>query len=713
MPSQLVADRAALRARADELLQLLVGRPAELRDDQWSAIEALVADHRRALVVQRTGWGKSAVYFLATALLRAGGAGPTVIVSPLLALMRDQIAAARRAGIRAVAINSTNVHEWTATFAAVKRGDVDVLLVSPERLNNPDFREHVLPELVSTCGLLVVDEAHCISDWGHDFRPDYRRIRTFLERLPADTPVLATTATAPRRVVEDLAEVLGLAAGGEEVLVQRGALERTSLFLGVVELESDAERLAWLADHLGELPGSGIIYALTVAATADLADYLRDRGFAVAAYSGRTGEEDRVAAEQDLLENRVKALVATSALGMGFDKPDLGFVVHFGAPAGPVAYYQQVGRAGRGVERAEVILMPGRQDQAVWEYFGSVGFPAKEHVLMALGELAAVDGPLSTPALEARVPLSRTRLELMLKVLDVDGAVRRVKGGWLATGKEWAYDDERYAKVAHARRAEQEAMREYIATTGCRMRFLRERLDDPGAKDCGRCDNCTGRPVVAATRRATVETAAGRLRRPGVPIDVKSRWPQALEGTGITVKGTIPLGERPEVGRAIARFSDLGYGARVRSAVGPGRHDAAVPDELVTAAVKVLGDWKAKWPVRPVGIVAIGSLARPELVGSFAARVGAAGRLPVLGTVPHTGVSGAARSNSAIRLQSVLRAYALPAALDARIAGELAGQPLFLLDDYVDSGWTMTVVSRLLRLAGAGPVYPVVLGLAA
>ena len=365
-----------------------------LRDDQWTAIEALVADRRRALVVQRTGWGKSAVYFVATALLRAAGAGPTVIVSPLLALMRNQIAAAERAGIRAVTINSTNVEEWRATYAEVARGEVDVLLLSPERLNNPDFRDNVMPQLAATCGLLVVDEAHCISDWGHDFRPDFRRLRTLLPELPAGIPVLATTATANTRVVADVADVLGLGqdrstgdSGGDGVLVLRGSLDRESLHLGVLALPDTAHRLAWLADHLAELPGSGIIYTLTVAASQEVADYLRGRGFAVAAYSGQTEQAERLAAEDDLLHNRVKALVATSALGMGFDKPDLGFVIHFGAPSSPIAYYQQVGRAGRGVDRAQVILLPGPEDEAIWDYFASVGFPAERQVRTALGAL--------------------------------------------------------------------------------------------------------------------------------------------------------------------------------------------------------------------------------------------------------------------------------------------------------------------------------------
>src|SRR6478672_6250873 len=361
-----VRDRTELRAQAQRHLSALAGEDAVLREDQWTAIAALVADRRRALVVQRTGWGKSAVYFVATALLRAQGSGPTVIVSPLLALMRNQIAAAERAGIRAVTINSTNVAEWQRVFADVSRGAVDVLLLSPERLNNPDFRDNVLPELAATCGLLVVDEAHCVSDWGHDFRPDYRRIRTFLRGLAPDVPVLATTATANERVSQDVAEQLGA-----DALVLRGPLDRESLRLGVLALPTPAHQLGWLAAHLRDLPGSGIIYTLTVAATEEVAAFLRDQGYDVAAYSGRTEGTERESAEADLLANRIKALVATSALGMGFDKPDLGFVVHLGAPASPIAYYQQVGRAGRAVASADVLLLPGAEDEAIWRYFAS------------------------------------------------------------------------------------------------------------------------------------------------------------------------------------------------------------------------------------------------------------------------------------------------------------------------------------------------------
>ncbi|MBJ7359923.1 RecQ family ATP-dependent DNA helicase, partial [Nocardioides sp.] len=359
-----------VRREAERHLRALVGsETAELREDQWRAIEALAVDRRRSLVVQRTGWGKSAVYFVATLLLRAEGAGPTVIVSPLLALMRNQIAAAERAGIRAVTINSTNIEQWEPIQEQIRSGEIDVLLVSPERLNNPGFRDEVLPRLAATCGLLVVDEAHCISDWGHDFRPDYRRIRTLLGDLPDGIPVLATTATANARVTDDVADQLGT-----DVLVLRGSLDRESLRLGVVRLKTAQQRLAWLADHLAEQPGSGIVYCLTVAATQEIADYLRSRGHEVAAYSGQTETTERQALEQDLIDGRVKALVATSALGMGFDAT-LGFVVNMGAPQSPVAYYQQVGRAGRGLDpgsQATVVLLPALEDRDIWAYFASL-----------------------------------------------------------------------------------------------------------------------------------------------------------------------------------------------------------------------------------------------------------------------------------------------------------------------------------------------------
>jgi ATP-dependent DNA helicase RecQ len=681
------------RDEAEQHLRALAGPDARLRDDQWTAIQALVRDRRRSLVVQGTGWGKSAVYFVATALLRKNGAGPTVIVSPLLALMRNQVAAAQRAGIAAVTVNSSNVEQWEAVYEDVQRGDVDVLLVSPERLNNPGFRDAVLPRLAATAGLVVVDEAHCISDWGHDFRPDYRRIRTLLAELPDGTPVLATTATANERVIADVADQLGT-----DTLVLRGLLDRESLHLAVLSLPSTAHRWAWLADHLPELAGSGIVYTLTVAAADELASFLRSRGLTAAAYSGRTDDAERRTAEDDLLANRVKVLVATSALGMGFDKPDLGFVVHVGAPPSPIAYYQQVGRAGRGVERADVILLPGAEDEAIWRYFASLAFPSQEQVQQTLGVLS--DRPMSTAALEAHVDLRRTRLETMLKVLDVDGAVRRVSGGWVATGQPWTYDAERYARVASDRAAEQDAMRAYAATDDCRMEFLRRQLDDPDAKPCGRCDRCTARPLPDEVSNASLAAAQSALGRPGVEIEPRRMWPTGLVALGVDLAGKIPAGLQADSGRALGRLSDVGWGSRLREVFAG--TDGPVPDDVLRAVVQVLAGWG--WETRPAAIVAMPSRSRPLLVASLAARLAEVGRLPLLGALARVRDGGRrGGSNSAQRLLAVHAAFAVPPGL------VLDGSPLLLVDDRVDTGWTMTEAARLLREGGAGHVLPLAL----
>ncbi|WP_037607477.1 RecQ family ATP-dependent DNA helicase [Streptacidiphilus rugosus] len=717
-------DRAAVREQADAVLRLLAGGDARLREDQWLAIEALVVDKRRALVVQRTGWGKSAVYFVATALLRASGAGPTVIVSPLLALMRNQVESAARAGIAARTINSSNTEDWESIQAEITAGTVDVLLVSPERLNNPDFRDEVLPSLAAATGLLVVDEAHCISDWGHDFRPDYRRLRTMLAELPTGVPVLATTATANARVTADVAEQLGTHAGARtasgEALVLRGPLDRESLGLGVLQLGDPAHRLAWLADRLDELPGSGIIYTLTVAAADEVASFLRQRGHAVASYSGRTEDAERQSAEADLLANRVKALVATSALGMGFDKPDLGFVVHLGSPNSPIAYYQQVGRAGRGIKHAEVLLLPGAEDAAIWRYFASLAFPGEDQVRTTLGALAAhttPDGaplPLSTPALEARVDLRRNRLETMLKVLDVDGAVRRVKGGWVATGQPWSYEADRYARVAEARAGEQQAMLDYAATGSCRMEFLRRQLDDDQATPCGRCDNCTGSRLPTEVSAETLAAARAALGRPGVEVEPRRMWPTGLPAIGIDLKGRIPPGEQAATGRALGRLSDIGWGTRLRPLLAPDAPDTPVPAPVLDAVVTLLADWSrgpSAWEQRPVAVVSIASRTRPELVGSLAAGIARIGRLPLLGQVGYAAGADRARGgrgNSAQRLRQLHGTLTVPDELAAALA-DLGGGPVLLVDDYADSGWTLAVAARLLRRAGASGVLPLVL----
>lgn len=689
---------------AQRCLRALAGQHASLRPDQWSAIKALVVDRRRALVVQRTGWGKSAVYFIATALLRERGAGPTVIVSPLLALMRNQIAAAERAGIRAATINSSNTEDWEEIYAEIQVGQVDVLLVSPERLNNPGFRDMVLPRLASSAGMIVIDEAHCISDWGHDFRPDYRRLREVVAGLPPGVPVLATTATANARVTRDIAEQIGTGQGGQSpTLVLRGPLDRDSLQLSVLRLPQAAMRLGWLADHLGGLPGSGIVYTLTVAAAHELAEFLRDRGYAVEAYTGQTDPDQRLHIEECLLTNKLKAVVATSALGMGYDKPDLGFIVHLGAPQSPVAYYQQIGRAGRGVERAEVILLPATEDRDIWAYFASLAFPPERMVRATLDMLARARGPMSLAALEAQVDLGRSRLEMMLKVLDVDGAVRRVSRGWEATGQPWAYDTERYERVAAERAREQEAMLGYMTTTSCRMDYLRRELDDPAAVPCGRCDNCTGTARTTRVSPASEGIARTRLQRPGVTLQPRRMWPTGMAKLGVAATGRISEQEAAEPGRSVGRLTDIGWGITLRQLLADGAPDQVVPDNLFKAVVQVLAAWD--WDKRPVAVVTMPSRTRPNMITALGERIAGIGRLTYLGSLDYLGGEPPGRQhNSAQRLAALSRTITVPGPLQAALTR--TDGPVLLVDDRVDSGWTMTFATKLLRGYGAQAVLP-------
>lgn len=697
-----------LKTLALQKLRALVQNPeAQFHDGQYEAIEALVAERRRALVVQRTGWGKSAVYFIASLLLREQGYGPTLIVSPLLALMRDQVAAAERAGVRAAAINSANVLEWREILDKLQRNELDVLLVSPERLNNPSFREQQLPMLMQRLGLLVIDEAHCISDWGHDFRPDYRRIRDLIARLPQGLPVLATTATANSRVVEDVAEQL--AGGTAQVFTLRGTLARDSLRLGVLRLPSPRMQLAWLLSHINDFKGSGIIYTLTVSAAEDIARLLREAGHEVAAYTGRTDLEERERLEQALKNNEVKALIATSALGMGFDKPDLGFVLHVGAPSSPVAYYQQVGRAGRGSVNADVLLLPGPDDSEIWEYFATSSMPDQLRATQVLDALASTDGAMSVPALESAVNLRRSPLELLLKVLAVDGAVERVAGGWMRTDMPWTYDADRYKRVAQSRIHEQTLMVSYENTRGCRMQFLTEALDDPRSVACGRCDNCAGVWFDDHIPENSKDSAQAALGRVGIPIEPRKLYPSGLDRLGYSLKGKIPVDEQLANGRALARLTDLGWGNRLRQLFAdPADHP--IDKAMLDACVKVLAEWN--WEERPVGVVAMPSNKRPQLITSLAQNLAEVGRLRYLGQLKYRGAGpqNGSGGNSAFRVAAVADAFELPMALEQLVSG--APGPILLVDDLADSRWSLAMAGRALRIAGAPGVLPFTLGVA-
>jgi ATP-dependent DNA helicase RecQ len=669
-------------ALALDRLRILTADPAaEFRSDQLEAIHDVVVDRARVLCVQRTGWGKSAVYFIATALLREAGAGPTLIVSPLLALMRNQIAAAERLGLRAHTINSTNRDDWALVRDRLRSDTVDLLLISPERLNNPQFRDEMLPLFAASVGLLVIDEAHCISDWGHDFRPDYRRVKDMLDRLPDGVAVLGTTATANDRVVADVSAQLG-----EGLRAYRGPLARRSLRLEVIDLPRPAQRLAWLATHLPSIPGSGIVYTLTRRDAEQVASFLSAQGVAAVAYSGEHETDARVAIEDRLLENQVKAVVATSALGMGYDKPDLSFVVHYQAPGSVISYYQQIGRAGRAIEHADIVLLRGGEDRRIQDFFIEQAFPAREHVRAVLDDLSvAGDSGRTTRDLMAVVNLGMGRIEAMLKILDVEGAVARAGTRWkLVPGADWSYDAERYAEVTALRRAEQEAMAAFGTDGRCLMRVLGEELDDPAPADCGRCAVCAGPRFDGPLDPALVEAAGRHLRSTPIQLEVKKMAP---DEAGTMRK--IPDDVRVEPGWALARFGDGGWWPAIERGLRSGEFEADVVEALADLVRRAGVDWLTTVPTVRLG----------DALERLGGRLG----VPFVRLVARVSDRPSQRemANAAQQVANVRGAF--------RVVAKPPPGTGVLLDDRRISGWTLAMVGGQLRRAGATRVVPVAL----
>jgi len=699
MPTTLNGELNDQRSRiAAKVISAIAGEGATLREDQSRAVAALCEPAARVLVVQATGWGKSAVYWAATAIRRAEGAGPALVVSPLLSLMRDQVGAAGRAGLRAATLNSSNIDAWSQVEAALRADELDVLLVSPERLANPGFGRRVLDELAGRLGLLVIDEAHAVSDWGHDFRPDYRRVADVLQTLNPRTPVLATTATANERVTLDVAAQLG-----EATLVLRGPLARSSLQLTVVDALSPIERFAWVVDHLPRLQGSGIVYTLTVADAERLAaavQFVHGDSFKVAAYTGglESGERERL--EDALRGNRLKALVATSALGMGYDKPDLGFVIHVGSPPSPVSYYQQVGRAGRGIDHALVALLPSDADAGVWDYFATATIPDRAQVERLLAALSTYSGgqAATVPALEAETGLRRTRVELMLKQLAVDGVVERVEGGWRPTDLEWTYDQDHYDGIIATRRREADIMRAYTRGASCLMQLLQESLDDATAQPCGRCSVCLGHlpePLTERPEPATVEAVTRRLRGEVTVLEPRKMWPGGAFGS----RGRIPPGLMAEVGRAIVYADAPEWRELVRSTFA---QDGPPGQELKDAAVAALGHWRGSWPSRPEVVVALPAAGYAQLTRGLAdhlAQVGKLGRADLTVVMDPGGAADLSSPQEAALWREAIR-------VNDELLSAVSDKVVLLLVDASSSQWPITVAAAHLRQAEASMVLP-------
>ena len=673
-----------LDARALELLRQLTGRPdASFHPGQLEAIRSLAGDRKRVLVVQRTGWGKSAVYFIATRLLRDQGAGPTLLVSPLLALMRNQIDAAQRMGVRAETINSSNTADWDNVIDRVRADAVDLLLVSPERLANASFRESVLDRLGGAAGLLVVDEAHCISDWGHDFRPDYRRIRRLLDVLPRTVPVLACTATANDRVVEDVVAQLG-----DDLQVFRGPLARPGLALQVIDLQSPAARMAWLAQTLPSLPGSGIVYCLTKRDAETVAEWLNRHGVRALSYTGAS--EGREAIEQALLDNQLQVVVATSALGMGFDKPDLAYVIHFQSPGSVISYYQQVGRAGRQLETSVGVLLRGSEDTDIQDWFITTAFPTAAECEQVLDALENHDGFMKLTELEAAVNVKPTRIENLMKNLEVDGIVVADGKKYQRTPRPFSYDSAHTEAITALRRQEQEEMLHYgTLAVGCRMVFLGNALDDPDPSPCGICDLCSGTSLASATDQVLAREAAQFLRRRPVVIVPRKQWPD---------RRSIPTEYRVAEGRALCRWGDGGWSVLVKQGKQVDRH---FDQQLVEALADLVRGWTPD-PL-PTWVTWVPSLTHPELVPDLAKRLAVELGLAAVEAVTKTRHTEPQKTmqNSAQQLANLRGAFS--------VVGGMPAGPALLIDDIVDSRWTMTFVGYLLREAGCEGVVPLAL----
>ena len=686
------------RNDAEKLLKVAINdRAAAFRDGQWEAIDALVNDRKKLLVVQRTGWGKSSVYFISTRILRDRGQGPTIIISPLLALMRNQIDAARRLGINAVTINSTNTHEWEKARQDVQANRVDCLLISPERLANADFMENFLQPIADRIGLMVIDEAHCISDWGHDFRPDYRRIVNILRFLPANTPVLGTTATANTRVLSDIQAQFG------DIHIVRGPLTRESLALQNLIMPDQASRLAWLAQTIPTLPGTGIVYALTQRDSEQVARWLSANGIDAVSYHSEVAHPDfgnsdqyRQHLEDELLANKLKVLVATTALGMGYDKPDLGFVIHYQAPSSIVAYYQQVGRAGRAIDYSLGLLMSGEEDEKIHAFFRRAAFPPAGQVNHLLGVLAKFNG-LTVRELEEHSNLSHGQIEKILKLLSVESPAPLIKheSKWLRTPIHYELDQSRINRLTELREHEWQQVLAYLNEPRCLMAFLRHALDDPENDACGKCVRCLARELVSSkVDSRLVHQAATFIRHAELPIKPKKQIAKGgFEHYGFPTN--LPLNIQAAEGRVLSQWRDGGWGELAAN----GKEHGFFDDALVAAMAEMI---QSRWQPnpKPTWLCCVPSLGHPMLVPDFAQRLANALGIPFVNCVRKV------RQNEPQKWQN--NRFHQCRNLDGvfSVNAHIPPGPVLLVDDMIDSGWTMTVIAALLKQAGCERVYP-------
>lgn len=672
--------------RVCEILRESYGENAEFREGQKEAIDAVV-NGKRTLVVQKTGWGKSLVYFLATKLLKEKKRdGITLIISPLLALMNNQIDSAKKLGINVKTINSDNKDEWDNIISDIcDNNTVDALIISPERLANSDFVKDCLDKIKNRVNLFVVDEAHCISDWGHDFRPDYRRIVKILQLLPSNVPVLATTATANDRVVNDIVAQLG-----ENLVISRGELIRESLAIQVIKLQKKEDRLAWLAENIEKMPGSGVVYCLTKADCDLVTDWLNENDIKSEKYysdPSKISNECKTIILDKFQKNEIKVLVATVAFGMGYDKPDIGFVIHFQRPANIVSYYQQIGRAGRGIELAYAILLCGEEDEHINQYFINSAFPTEKDMNIVVDFITDNPGK-SISEIKGALNIRANRVEKTLKYLTVGDDIYTEdvnrKKCYYKSAKKWRPDLERSEGITAIRYKEMQDMDEFTKQKGCYMKYIAEKLDDVNAKVCGKCSNCRGLLFDEGVDAETVQRAQQFIKSKFGVIDPRKQFPD---------KTKIESEFQFKSGIVLSNYADAGYGMAVQK----GKYlDGYFSDELVDASAKILSEFiknnNIEW------ITPVTSKRHPQLVPDFAKRLA-----DKLGIGYFEGIK---KFNAEEQKKFENSDGQYRNANDSFEIIQIKKENILLVDDMVDSRWTFTVCAMKMREKCSGDIYP-------
>ncbi len=680
-------ERNDIYERAMLALHSVYGDNARFREGQYEAIEATLTK-KRTLVVQRTGWGKSLVYFICAKLIREDSGGVALVVSPLLSLMDNQMSAAVAMGLRCEMLNGSTKDRRVEILSKMEMGEVDLVLVTPETL----FAEGVFERITGKIkiGLFVVDEAHCISDWGHDFRMEYSRLSMVVRGLPSSVPVLATTATANDRVVCDLERQLGTG-----VYVSRGPLSRDSLYIQVLNMTDKVSRYAWILENVPKFTGSGIIYCLTRADCEHLSDFLRQNGIDAEAYYSRMGKEDE---NRETLErfynDEIKVLVATVKLGMGYDKGNIAFIIHYQSPANIVSYYQQIGRAGRNIPRANIFLMSGKEDEDIVNHFIDTAFPTKEESEGVI-HLLKEEGDLSLYQLYARLNLRFDRVSKAIEFLLQGGYIEKSGRYYTLTSSPFIYNSEYYGAITEIRRSEWRQMRMLSKESGCYLRFIVSSLDDGEARNCGHCANCSGKEFGEEVSLSSLESASNYINASILTIEPRKKWSlyrfegdigaKKIEGTALR-------------GISLSRFGDPGYGRMVKDSIDAGYR---FPSVLIGRACELL------LPIiKEEGITHL--CAVPPIEGDrielFAKELASALKIEYFSPLKRTGrVPQVAMANGVLKCKNAYESLSL--------AQDKVPQGVLLIDELADSRWTLTVAAHLLSVGGAERVFPFTLAM--